>query len=93
MLPLLERTAEQSFVISAGSRICQGTDTAGSQSVNRGRNAGRLADNAGWIDLKLVFGTSIGAVVAIQLIAMPTFKVHRRTVLGVPLHSMLLFYG
>lgn len=47
----------------------------------------------GWIDLKLVFGASIGAVVAMQLIAMPTFKVHTAVLEGCPSIPMLLFYG
>ncbi|MFR8542847.1 MAG: hypothetical protein ACLVD8_26100 [Enterocloster sp.] len=47
----------------------------------------------GWIDLKLVFGASIGAVVAMQLIAMPTFKVHTAVLEGAPSIPMLLFYG
>ena len=42
-------------------------------------------------DLKLVFGASIGAMVAMQLIAMPTFKVHTAVLEGCPLHSNAAF--
>ena len=68
MLPLLGELRNSHCVI-APDLTGHGTDTGIFQSAQQ-----EAATLAGW--LKLVFGASIGAVVAMQLIAMPTFKVH-----------------
>lgn len=91
MLPLLGELRNSHCVIApdlTGHR----TDTGIFQSAQQ--EAETLADwltAQGWIDLKLVFGASIGAVVAMQLIAMPTFKVHTAVLEGCPLHSNAAF--
>ena len=91
MLPLLGELRNSHCVI-APDLTGHGTDTGIFQSAQQ--EAETLADwltTQGWIDLKLVFGASIGAVVAMQLIAMPTFKVHTAVLEGCPLHSNAAF--
>lgn len=91
MLPLLGELRNSHCVI-APDLTGHGTDTGIFQSAQQ--EAETLADwltAQGWIDLKLVFGASIGAVVAMQLIAMPTFKVHTAVLEGCPLHSNAAF--
>ena len=91
MLPLLGELRNSHCVI-APDLTGHGTDTGIFQSAQQ--EAETLADwltTQGWIDLKLVFGASIGAVVAMQLIAMPTFKVHTSVFEGCPLHSNAAF--
>ena len=91
MLPLLGELRNSHCVI-APDLTGHGTDTGIFQSAQQ--EAATLAGwltTQGWIDLKLVFGASIGAVVAMQLIAMPTFKVHTAVLEGCPLHSNAAF--
>ena len=91
MLPLLGELRNSHCVI-APDLTGHGTDTGIFQSAQQEAEtlAGWLTTQ-GWIDLKLVFGASIGAVVAMQLIAMPTFKVHTAVLEGCPLHSNAAF--
>lgn len=91
MLPLLGELRNSHCVI-APDLTGHGTDTGIFQSAQQEAEtlAGWLTTR-GWIDLKLVFGASIGAVVAMQLIAMPTFKVHTAVLEGCPLHSNAAF--